>query len=232
MSDLALLAQADLLLLACDLLRRPSEALKASLPAPAAVGELIAASTLPEPRGLADTLAAALDQAAQTPLEAWSDEFHRLFEGAMACPPNQTAYIRRDKGAILADLRGFYEAFGFAPRRDTGEKPDHILFELEFLAMALVMLAGASRAGDQEKRSVTIDAMRKFSESHLGDWIESFAQQLAGATGLPLYVAVAMLLGQLWRGLSAAHSLHRAADARPADASPGAPDWSCPADER
>ena len=58
-----------------------------------------------------------------TPVDDWIAEHNRLFEGGVTCPPNETAYVRRDKGVILADINGFYRAFGFEPAEDAARNP-------------------------------------------------------------------------------------------------------------
>ena len=134
--------------------------------------------------------------------EIRSAERTRLFEGDPVCPINETAYIRRDKGAILADLSGFYAAFGHRPRADAGEKPDHLLIEIEFVAVLLAMLARAIAADAEERIAVTADALAAFSNDHIGDWIESFCRRLAFAAEGSPFAAAAELLRAAWSSLA------------------------------
>jgi TorA maturation chaperone TorD len=122
----------------------------------------------------------------------------------MLCPPNQTAYVRRDKGAIIGDACGFYEAFSFRPAEGVGEKPDHIVSQLEFASILLVMLHGAD---SPERRDVVTRALSDFAEAHPGEWIEAFAARLESVTELALYGAVARALRELWKSLAEQHSL-------------------------
>lgn len=163
--------------------------------------------------GFADAGAIARDAAAWMAAQAEcsatanADEHHRLFEGATVCPLNETAYVRRDKGAIIGDLCGFYRAFGWTPRNHIGEKPDHLVFELQFLAVLLTMLAQTQLRGSQEQRELTLDAIRKFGGDHFGDWLPVMVDHLANATQLDVYRALAALLRGVWDEVVAYHSI-------------------------
>lgn len=206
MPTIALLAQADLLLLSADLLRRPDEARRriAGLMA-SDIAAVVEASQLSPRDPLVEALNDALIAAWEFDPDAWSDEFHRLFEGAMVCPLNETAFIRRDKGAILGDLAGYYRAFGWQPAGDTGEKLDHLLTELEFAAVLLTMAAQAGEAHNAESADVTHRALASFVQYHLGDWLPGACAHLGLWTSAPYYRAVAEALGRVWRALVEAH---------------------------
>lgn len=200
------LAQADLVLLAADLLRRPGRGTRMRLSvAGEALDELLAATGFAARPALANALREAqlgVQVAEEGPL---SDEFHRLFEGAMVCPANETAYVRRDKGAIVADICGFYHAFGFVPREDCGEKPDHLLSQLEFVSLLLVMHHAAG--DDESRRAIVASALESFADSHLGEWIGAFADRLESATRLLAYSAAARTLREVWAALADAYQL-------------------------
>jgi TorA maturation chaperone TorD len=206
-----LAAQADLVLLTVQMLRPPSLA-GASPPDwtaldPGQCTPLLRAAQLPESAAPeAPSLAAALDEAihgaANLSPDSWSDEYWRLFDSSTACPINQASYIRRDKGAILGDVAGFYAAFGWRHDTARGQRPDHLLCQLEFVA---VLLAMAARADQPAHREVTLDALAQFARLHLHDWLPSFGWQLCHATQLPYFAAVAAWLLVLWDALTAAH---------------------------
>jgi TorA maturation chaperone TorD len=195
-----LLAQADMLLLAADLLRPGPPRGHVIVPTAADAAEL-AAAAFPGRADVREALEALLAGASETDERRWSDEYHRLFEGPLACPVNETAYIRRDKGAILADLCGFYRAFGFAPASDAGEKPDHMRCELEFAAMLLVKMAGADAAGRVEDAEVTRHAIAAFAEDHLTPWLATFCTHLKDATSLSFYRSAAAMLDAVWQAM-------------------------------
>lgn len=122
-------------------------------------------------------------------------EYARLFEGAVVCPINESAYIRRDKGAIIADLCGFYHAFGFDVNSGTGEKADHLATELEFKAMLFVM---EHRSQTPDRQQVVREAISNFSRDHLGEWITLFCRRMEQTAQTPLYKAIATLRSAMW----------------------------------
>jgi TorA maturation chaperone TorD len=140
-----------------------------------------------------------LNAARSTDAEVWAAEHNRLFEAGVACPPNETALIRRDKGGILADIQGFYTAFGLRPSPVRAERPDHISCELDFLALLLVMSETAAQQGDAERAGVASDAARAFVRDHLAEWVTLFCDALSKATAEPLFVALAWALHEVCR---------------------------------
>ncbi|MBD3161208.1 MAG: hypothetical protein GF346_03370 [Candidatus Eisenbacteria bacterium] len=211
-----LLAHADLLLWAVEGLRPEGPA----APRPATVEEL---DELARRTGIAESwpgksLKALRDRFALLLPEIRAAERTRLFEADPVCPINETAYIRRDKGAILADLIGFYTAFGHRPKTDTGEKPDHLLIEIEFVAVLLALLARAIAAEETDNAAVTARALSSFSRDHLGDWIGPFCARLAlTAEGTP-FADTSRLLEAAW--ISLVDRLDLAPPERPADPFP------------
>jgi DMSO reductase family type II enzyme chaperone len=79
----------------------------------------------------------------------------------------------------LADLSGFYRAFGFNVGGKVRERPDHLAVELEFMCLLALKEAYAAEKGVVEHAEVSGDAQRKFIEGHLGRWIDLFAQSVA-----------------------------------------------------
>lgn len=200
----ALLARADLVFLLSELLRPPATAQAARWgQAQEVLDELLSAADLDAP-DLRAVVTEAVIQAVETPPTTKSAEYYRLFEGKLLCPPNQTAYVRRDKGAVLADVCGFYRAFGFDARPETGEKPDHIVTELEFCGVLLAMTAGAA---DREHAQIAEDALADFADSHVGEWLPWFTARLQAVSQLPYYGLVAVAILQSWLALSAGHGL-------------------------
>ena len=75
---------------------------------------------------------------------ATEPEYSRLFGVGLAATPYETEYdplASARKGHRLADLLGFYEAFGVRLADHRKEFPDHIAAELEFMAILLVCRA-------------------------------------------------------------------------------------------
>lgn len=82
----------------------------------------------------------------------------------------------------LADIAGFYRAFGFNVGGPVRERPDHLAVELEFMYLLALKESHADAYGTQEQKEVCIDAQRKFLGEHLGRWIGQFAESLARTT--------------------------------------------------
>ncbi|MGI9457399.1 MAG: molecular chaperone TorD family protein [Aeoliella sp.] len=225
------IAQADLLLLIADMLRPPSAL---SLPdtkswqSNTQLGGQLPEMDDRELRSLVETtelqptdrieqeLLAAVRCCQAMPPDQWSACYRALFDGAVLCPINEATYIRRDKGTIIGDLCGFFSAFGWQSAM-TGERPDHLLVELEFAAMLLIMSA---RAETDELDNITTEALAEFTRQHLNDWVALFCQQLRLSTTHDLFVSVANLLETVWSSLINYH-------AWPVDEAPTSPMGIC-----
>jgi DMSO reductase family type II enzyme chaperone len=79
----------------------------------------------------------------------------------------------------LADISGFYRAFGFTNGSRVRERPDHLAAELEFMSILALKEAYTVKDGLVEHFEVCLEAQRKFLGDHLGRWIDKFAQSLA-----------------------------------------------------
>ncbi len=71
----------------------------------------------------------------------------------------------------LADLAGFYRAFGFGLGGPVRERPDHVAVELEFMYALSLKEAYAASQGLMEAAEICADAERKFLRDHLGRWL-------------------------------------------------------------
>ncbi len=131
----------------------------------------------------------------------------------------------------LADIAGFYNAFGFTPGGVVRERPDHIAVELEFMHVLSLKEAYAAQRDIQEHIEVCQQAQRKFLSEHLGKWIHLFARALEqqGSWPYPPLAAGAHLLVQ-------EHSRHLGIQLAPLDIpdlqpTPFDPNFSCAACE-
>lgn len=85
-------------------------------------------------------------------------------------PPSAGGHTPR-----LADVAGFYRAFGMAVSH---ELPDHVVAELEFASVVSLSEAQARENGDVEAAKVCADAARAFLRDHLGTWLDSWAARI------------------------------------------------------
>jgi TorA maturation chaperone TorD len=124
-----------------------------------------------------------------------------LFDRQVHCSPHEGGYgdapQLAGKSALLADIAGFYTAFGLAPSTGEPEVEDHIVAELEFMSALAVKEAWALAEGETEGLAVTRGAQATFLTDHLGRWVAPFAEAIAAATPLAYYTAAATLLS-LW----------------------------------
>ncbi|MDR7417142.1 MAG: molecular chaperone TorD family protein [Armatimonadota bacterium] len=119
--------------------------------------------------------------------EGYRTEYLRLFVRAEA-PPYE-ASTGTSAGAsggpnlqLLADVAGFYRAFGFEAR---GERPDHLAAELEFLALLCLLEARALLAGQPEEARVCAEARASFLRDHLLTWLPTFQEKVEHLTSRP-----------------------------------------------
>ncbi len=96
---------------------------------------------------------------------------------------------------MLADIMGFYNAFGVEPQ---GDRPDALCCELEFMHYLIVKRArlGAAGAGGEagEKAAVCRDAERKFFTEHLAPTARSIVAGILKARPHPFYSEAAEAL--------------------------------------
>jgi DMSO reductase family type II enzyme chaperone len=91
----------------------------------------------------------------------------------------------------MADIAGFYRAFGFNVGGQVRERPDHISAELEFMHVLALKEAYAAERDVLEHVEICIDAQRKFLQEHLGKWVGLFAESLARSAEEGPYVTLA-----------------------------------------
>jgi TorA maturation chaperone TorD len=109
-------------------------------------------------------------------------EYQQIFGLTISkkCPPYETEYCPQTfsvyRSQQLADIAGFYRAFGLEPSRDLPERHDHLALELEFMAW---LIAKELRAGDDpDKIASCREAQKRFFADHLAWWVPAFALAL------------------------------------------------------
>ena len=158
-------------------------------------------------------------------------EYVRLFDGAAACAPYEGAYgppQMAGKSALLADLSGFYTAFGLEVATGQPDVEDHIAPELEFASALALKEAWALAEHHDEHAGVSRDAGVTFLRDHLARWSPAFAEALEGATSLEYYRAVAQLLRAWIDGDAARLGVAVAPLAATASGAEGAEPFECP----
>lgn len=127
----------------------------------------------------------------------------------------------------MADICGFYRAFGLDLGGTVRERPDHLATELEFMYVLALKEAYALQAGVLEHVEVCEAAQRKFLGDHLGRWIEPFAHSVDHNGSAP-YQTLANFTAAFVRNHAAALGVQpeplRTAKLKP---TPFDPDFSC-----
>ena len=151
------------------------------------------------PAGVAAALERLAGATRDGDLESLAAEHVALFQRGLRCPPYEGAYgppQMAGKAALLADVAGFYRAFGLEPAEGQPETEDHIGAELEFMSALALKEAWALSEDDRAGLEVTRAAARGFLVDHLGRWARPFAERVQAAAAAPLLAAAADALMQ------------------------------------
>ena len=87
---------------------------------------------------------------------------------------NSDVFFRTQK---LADLNGFYKAFGMEV--ESIERADHISTQTEFLSYLLLKEILAEKDGLFVEMGICQDAFDQFQKDHFSDWAKMFAENTA-----------------------------------------------------
>lgn len=155
---------------------------------------------VPAAPGLESGLARFAAAAENADAAALAGEYVGLFDRAVQCPPYEGAWGPQQitgKAAMLADVAGFYAAFGVAPAEQHAEIEDHVGAELEFMSVLALKEAHALAEDHAEGAAVTREAQATFLAEHLGRWGEAFAARVQALAPPGFYPAAAALLA-MW----------------------------------
>ncbi|HEX9716613.1 MAG TPA: molecular chaperone TorD family protein [Actinomycetota bacterium] len=200
-------AQADLALARSTAYRLLSQAF--AYPTPKAAEQLleedlplalaVSAPLPPNVRWALDEAATAFGGVSRDELEeAYRDVFSHVHSAD--CPMYETDYTERDvwrQTRELADLGGFYRAFGL---EEQGERPDGLSVELEFMHLATYKAAWALVQRDPEHAEICRRAQESFLRDHLLKWVPELADRVVAIARTGPYAAVARLAREFLRG--------------------------------
>lgn len=149
-----------------------------------------------------------VDKIAQTlpneSFESLRDHYNQLFEphGGLKAQPYETEYTKKtpahalSHGFEMADIAGFYKAFGLEVSDDVPERVDHITMQLEFMHVLASKEAVAGEKAEQEHIDLVRDAQTKFLKEHLGIWTKDFSERITQSNIGGFYAALGELLHQ------------------------------------
>lgn len=159
----------------------------------AAAAALIDSSSKTNLAGAFETLAAS-GRAVSILASSYRALFGHTARGIVA--PYETEYGNEalfQQPQELADLMGFYRAFGLAMRADRRERADHISCECEFLAFLAMKEAYALEHHNSAMLEDTVKAQKLFLRDHLGRFLPTFTQQLGREHAAGFYAKLADL---------------------------------------
>lgn len=114
------------------------------------------------------------------------------------CPPYETEYGQAhifQQSQVLADIAGFYNAFGLELAPDLNDRLDYISVELEFMHFLCLKEAYALAKGHPEEQlALCRGAQTKFLGEHLGQWMFGFVENLEEKASDSLYGLIGQLL--------------------------------------
>lgn len=117
------------------------------------------------------------------------------------CPPYENEYYANHdvtfRSERLADIAGFYRAFGLDRSGTVRDRIDHLTFEAEFLQILIArQLYAADQGLDESHVDVCRQAQRSFFVEHLGWWLPAFGIQLESCASCDFHKG----LGRFVRG--------------------------------
>ena len=127
---------------------------------------------------------------------ALSQRYDDLFGHAVrgACPAYEMEYGRNEiirQASDLADLAGFYRAFGLEIANGANGRPDHIAAECEFMSALCSKEAYAQAQGDETNAEICRDAERTFLRDHLARWLPALTHRVQEADADGFFGALA-----------------------------------------
>lgn len=112
------------------------------------------------------------------------------------CPLHETACGVSEpfqQAQTLADIAGFYRAFGLEVASGTGERADHLAIELEFMHYLAYREAYALERHGAERVALIRNGERQFLQDHLARWAPVVARAVAARANGVLGAAARVL---------------------------------------
>lgn len=134
-------------------------------------------------------------------VEALRKEHTRIFSLCVSggLPPYETEYGIKDiflKTQIMADIGGFYRAFGMEIAESGEQRVDYIGTELEFMFFLGLKEHFANEEGEKDKAQIVVDATKKFLRDHLSRWVPFLGKELERISTVPFYQNLGRSLSQ------------------------------------
>lgn len=156
------------------------------------VHERLASALEAHAPGAARSARQLLEAASSVSQDALLAEYARLFVGphALVASPYGSVYLDAGgtvMGPSTVRVARTYRMAGVTPDPESGEPPDHISTELEFLYY-LATLESRARAGDERDELQRIRTLRtRFLCESLTPWVGEFARRVREGTCEPYY---------------------------------------------
>ncbi|MBI2485970.1 MAG: molecular chaperone TorD family protein [Deltaproteobacteria bacterium] len=96
---------------------------------------------------------------------------------------------------VIPNVSAFYTAFGLTPK--SGESPDSLPYELEFVS---ILSLKTVLAQNQDDKDITKDAYEKFLNEHLVEFVKRFSDKVEEAEPNLFYKTIAEFLKNLVEG--------------------------------
>ena len=134
-------------------------------------------------------------------LEDLQAEYRRLFSLSVAggIPPYETEYGHKDiflKTQKLADIAGFYAAFGLEISESSHERIDFIGAELDLMFWLKMKEETAIEKGLSTEAQICREAQAKFMRDHLGRWAPFLGEQISKTSRQAFYRSVGQWLSR------------------------------------
>lgn len=150
--------------------------------------DAVRAALQAETRGLSENSDAEPDNLQTT----FNDLFGHAVRGT--APPYELEYGRSEiiqQASRLADVAGFYAAFGMEVDHRANDRGDHIAVECEFMNVLCAKEAHAIEYGDDNGLQICCKAQRDFLVDHVSRWLPAFAHRVQQSDAEGFYGALA-----------------------------------------